>query len=66
MCCENQEAEIKIERAGDLYKARFAGRDGFVFGSTPSEARSRLKTRIALLAGTKKTMLRQKFGGENV
>lgn len=60
-----QEKEIQIERAGGLYRARWVGHPDFVFGSTPSEARSRLKTRIAILAGTKKTMLRQKWEGAN-
>lgn len=59
-----EKAKIEIARAGGLYKARFAGRADACFGTTPSEAKDRLKTRIAILAGTKKTMLRLKHGPE--
>lgn len=56
--------KIIVVYQGGIYRARFEGRNGFVFGDTPSEARNRLKYWAGNGHATQKTVLAQKYSEE--
>jgi hypothetical protein len=53
--------KITITYSGGIYRARFEGRNGFVFGDTVKEALDRLKYWVATGTRTQKTVLAQKY-----
>ncbi len=53
---------VQVQRAGGLYKARFAGQSDFTFGENPRDAASKLRLwKKADDRPTKKLLLAAKF-----